>query len=153
MKIEGWFYLHTNNELIYKPDPGAIADIRESDFAIMAWAMNSKDRGNAWGILVEALSLGAKKDRVLELAHKWGCNDKDADVYAEKIGVKFIQEGNSLCAVTDSFINLQESPCGFGATKLEALGALCRALEYKSCKLGWGASFADLVKKNNAVPA
>lgn len=141
----GWYYLHTNNELIYKSDSEAIADIRESDFARAAWPIDPSDREGAWNLLVEALSLGAKKERVLELAKKWGCDNEDAESYAERVGVVLELDGNAWCAHRKDFENLQESPAGFGDTKLEAMAELCHTLEYKADKLGWGATFKDLL--------
>ena len=68
MSISGWYYLHTNGELIYKRDlDGTAADIRESDFARALWPMDPTDRESAWTILVEALALGANEERIAEL--------------------------------------------------------------------------------------
>jgi hypothetical protein len=39
--------------------------------------------------------------------------------------VSVFRDGDQWCAVfTESFENIQESPCGFGYTKLEAIAAL-----------------------------
>lgn len=38
--------------------------------------------------------------------------------------VKFFMDGNQWCATFEDFINLQESPAGFGRTCMEALGNL-----------------------------
>lgn len=145
MSIQGWYYLHVNGELIYKNDSAAIVDIRDSNFCRVAWPCDPSDREGAWNILVESLALGAKKERVLELADKWGCSDADADVYAERVGCLLVLDGNAWCANRKDFVNLQESPAGFGDTKLEAMAALCKELGYKACKLGWGARFKDLL--------
>lgn len=41
MSIEGWYYLHSNGALIYKPDhDGTVADIRDSNFARGLWPMD-----------------------------------------------------------------------------------------------------------------
>ena len=79
--IQGWYYLHENKELIYKNDPDAITDIRDSDLCHSAWAWDGQ-RHTAWQILTEALSLGAKSERIKELADKWGCTNADAENYA-----------------------------------------------------------------------
>lgn len=147
MSAQGWYYLHENGELIYKPSPDAIQDIRDSNFCRAAWAVDGEDREQAWRILVESLSLGAIFGRVKELADKWGCADEDADVYAERIGVVLTLDGDQWCATRTDFVNLQESPAGFGSTKLAAMAQLCYALGFKADKLGWGATFKDLLKQ------
>jgi len=37
---------------------------------------------------------------------------------------KVFKDGNLWCAVNEEFINIQESPCGFGITPMVALGEL-----------------------------
>ena len=32
-ELQGWFYLHENNEVIYKNSPDVIEDIRDADLA------------------------------------------------------------------------------------------------------------------------
>ena len=127
--MDGWYYLHTNGDLIYKKELGGThADIRESNFAKAIWPIDPSDRENAWRIVVESLAAGAKKERVTELAEKWGCNNEDAKVYAERIGVNLFLDGDQWCATRTDFTNLQESPAGFGDTCLEAMAKLCEAL-------------------------
>ena len=41
--------------------------------------------------------------------------------------IKVELDGNAWCATRDGFVNLQESPAGFGATRLEAVKALLSA--------------------------
>lgn len=142
----GWYYLHTNGDMIYKQDlEGTAADIRESDFAVCLWPMDQTDRLTAWTIVVEGLAAGANKERIAVLAEKWKCDDDDADIYALHIGVRLEREGTDWMAVRLDFENLQESKSGFGNTKLEALAELAKDLGYKPSKL-WGATFADLCK-------
>lgn len=149
--MDGWYYLHTNGDLIYKRDlESTAADIRESDFARALWPLDTTDRAGAWRICVEALAAGANPSRVKELAVKWECDDTDADQYATFIGARVYRDGNQWCATTGNFINLQESPAGFGITKLEAFAELAKALGYRPSKM-WGASFADLVQAESAV--
>jgi hypothetical protein len=145
--IEGWYYLHTNNELIYKRDlDGAAADIRESDFAVGLWPMDPSDRAGAWRICVESLAAGARPERVKELASKWGCDDADALTYAKHVGVTLDNGGSpTWCAMRKDFVNLRESKAGFGPTCLEALADLAKALGYRPSKM-WGATFEDLLK-------
>ena len=153
MSIEGWYYLHTNGELIYKRDlDGTVADIRESDFARALWPMDPSNRLGAWNFLVEGLAAGANPKHVKELADKWSCDNEDAAIYASHIAAKVYMDGNAWCATRADFENFQESPAGFGGTALEALAALCKELGYHPAKM-WGASFIDLLKQKTTVHA
>jgi hypothetical protein len=144
--IDSWYYLHTNGKLIYKQDfPGIEADIRESDLAIMLWPIDLEDRENAWQVLVEALACGANLERVMELAVKWRCNDEDALIYASCVGARLFMDGDQWCATRKDFVDLQESPAGFGNTALEALAGLCQSLGYRPQKM-WGTTFERLLR-------
>jgi hypothetical protein len=144
MSIIGWYYLHTNGDLIYKRDlDGTAADIRESNFARAMWPFDPDDRECAWDIVVEAEALGARSERIAELALKWQCDDQDADIYAERRGITLQMDGNQWCATGPKFSNLQESPAGFGDTKRQAMSALCKDLGYKGGKM-WNATFKSL---------
>jgi hypothetical protein len=145
MNIKGWYYLHENGDLIYKRDyEGIAADIRESDLARGLWPCDPSDREGAWNILVESLAAGARKDRVMELASKWGCDDNDAPHYAERVKATLTRDGNAWCSTRYDFANLQESPAGFGDTCLEAMAALAKDLGYQPAKM-WGTSFKQLL--------
>jgi hypothetical protein len=145
--IEHYYYLHENGDLICKPnDDFVVSDLRDSDLVRAFWGLDLSNRASAWEFLVEAFALGAKKERVLELATKWGCDDEDGQIYADRIGVKLNRDGNAWCATKSDFINLAESPAGFGNTILETLSELCKALEFSPTKLNWHARFSDLVK-------
>lgn len=64
----GWYYLHTNGELIHKRfDPSEDA----SDFVRRVWHVDITDRRCAWRIVLEALAMGSNKPRMRELARKW----------------------------------------------------------------------------------
>lgn len=144
--ITGFYYLHTNGDLIFKHNlPGTAADIRESDFAVMLWPADTENRECVWRILVEALACGADLDRVRELAAKWHCDNDDAQVYADRVGVLLCMDGDQWCATRKDFESLQLSPAGFGDTALEAMAVLCKELGYKPQKT-WGATFANLLK-------
>ncbi len=146
MAIEGWYYLHTNGDLIYKRETGeTAADIRESDFARARWPCDPSDRELAWTTLVEALALGASLSRVKELAAKWGCTDDDAEEYASRVGagVDLTLDGDQWCALPRGG-SMPESPAGFGDTKLEAMAALCKDLGYQGGKM-WNATFSSLL--------
>lgn len=146
MTISGYYYLHVNNSLIYKPyDEGRVADFRESDMVRAFWPMNPSDRENAWTILVEGMAAGADRGRVKELAEKWQCNDEDAEIYAERVGITLFMDGDKWCATGPGFINLQEFKAGFGDTCLEAMANLAKDLGYKPSKM-WGHSFHSLLQ-------
>ena len=146
--MEGWYYLHTNGTLIYKRDlDGTAADIRESPFARALWPMEPSDREGAWRILIEGLAAGANPEQIKELAKKWNCDDKDAEILADRWGINWWADGNKWCTTAGNFINLQESPAGFGDNLLEAFAELAKAIGYKPSKM-WGNSFKDLLDQN-----
>lgn len=140
---EGHYYLHTNGELIHKLHAD-VGDFRESDFVRAFWPVDTSDREGAWSLLVEALAAGAKTERVLELAKKWGCTSSDANIYAQRVGARLMMEGRAFMAVRADFVNLQESPAGFGTSALEALAELAKTLGYQPTKM-WGATFKQLL--------
>jgi len=142
----GYYYLHENGQLIFKRDLGdTAADLEESDLVKAFWPINTGDRQSAWDLLVELLASGVNRERIHELSQKWGCNDNDAPTYAERVGAKLFKDGDFWCATRKDFIDLQQSPAGFGDTALEALGKLCKALGFKPHKI-WGNRFTDLLK-------
>ncbi|ARD61594.1 hypothetical protein Y71_17290 [Kosakonia radicincitans DSM 16656] len=145
MSKNGWYYLHENGDLIYKPSPDAIVDIRDSDFAVCSWPLDASSRKTAWEFLVEALALGANKQRVSELAEKWHCDDADAEKFAEVIGITIKKDGNAWCAHKADFIDLESSPAGFGDNKLEAMASLAKQLGIHGGHM-WRSTFSDLVK-------
>jgi hypothetical protein len=68
-----WYYLHTNGDLLHKrlePDD-------DSNFVRRVWPLDTSDRGHAWILLIEAMALGARTERIRELATKWRCDAKD----------------------------------------------------------------------------
>lgn len=145
MSIIGWYYLHQNGSLIYKRElGGTAADIRESPFAKAMWPVDQEDRESAWRICVEALAVGASPERVKELASKWKCDDDDAQEYAKRAGCVLKMDGDQWCATRTDFVNLQESPAGFGDTALEAMASLAKELGLRAGKM-WNAGFSDLL--------
>lgn len=144
MAIDGWYYLHTNGSLLFKRDmPGIDADFRESDLVRAFWSFDTRDRATAWRVLVEALALGALRERIDELVDHWKCDDDDADVYGLHIGVLFMRDGDQWCAHRLDFVDLHVSPAGFGRTKLDAMAELAKTLGFKAQKT-WGATFEQL---------
>lgn len=76
-----YYYLHTNGELIaknYEPEP--------SDFVQKIWSIDPSKREDGYVILVEAASMGANMNRILELAKKWGMEGDDGLVFCERMG-------------------------------------------------------------------
>lgn len=144
--IEGYYYLHKNGDLIYKRNlEGTVADLRDSDLVRSFWKFDATDRETAWNLLVEALSIGSNKERILELAKKWNCDNADGEVYADRIGAVIKQDGDKFCATRTDFNNLVECPAGFGDTVLEALADLCKQLGFSPTKLNWHSTFKDLL--------
>ena len=141
---EHLYYLHTNGYLIHKNIVGKnVNDYIDSPFVRCYWLLDTESRLSAWNLLVEALSLGANKDRINELCSRWGCDNTDAEIYADTIGVVVGMDGSSHYARTPQFTNLQEDCCGFGDTYLEAMADLCKQLGFKGYK-----SFEELLKSD-----
>ena len=144
MALIGWYYLHVNGDLIYKQDfDGTVADLRESDFVRHLWPLDPEERAGAWNILVEAGALGAHAGRIAELARKWRVDDEDAPNYASYLGCVLKRDGSAWHAHRADFVNLQESPSGFGDTALQAFSELCKALGFHSAKM-WGPTMSSL---------
>jgi len=143
--MSNFYYLHQNGELIHKIDyPGIEADFRESDLVIAFWPLNTADRSTAWGLLVEALAAGASESRIDELAEKWNCDNEDAIKYVDYLGIELKMDGDQYCATRRDFVNLQDSPAGFGETALQAFSDLAKILGYRPAKM-WGNTFQQLV--------
>lgn len=119
---EGFYYLHTNGELIYK----RFMPESDSDFVRAIWRVIPSERESAWSICIEALAMGARKDRVMELATKWGLTDEDAQEFAKRLNLRLMKDGDSWMASFDDFVDVATSQVGFGNTCLEALAALAK---------------------------
>ena len=118
--VDGYYYLHTNGDLIYKRTQPEL----DSDFVVRVWAF-APDREIAWIILSEALALGANRTRVYELALKWGVDDEDAQNFV-KHGTKNLlalsnKEGRWSAVFADG-----KSETGYGTTALDALADLAK---------------------------
>lgn len=145
MTLAGWFYLHENGDLIYKREIGGTsADLRESPFVRAFWPVDSTNRASAWRIVCESLAFGANPSRVQELAAKWGCDDADAQNYADHLGITLERDGSAWCAKPSWFINLAESVAGFGESAYEAIAELAKALDLRPDKTGWGHTIETL---------
>lgn len=145
MSIDGWYYLHQNGCLIYKRNLGeGSMPEPSSPFVRRIWPIDISERALAWFIAIEAGALGVKKERIQELAQKWGLTDEDAEEFASHTGqFKIFKDGDTWCATFKDFTDLQESQCGFGKTALEAFIELAKpGLEEKDRegrleKLAW----------------
>ncbi|MFH1721201.1 MAG: hypothetical protein ABH950_01205 [Candidatus Altiarchaeota archaeon] len=123
-----YYYLHTNGDLIHKNAIVVDADPNyfDSDFVKKVWKLDDTDRGTAWVLCIEALALGARRERILELKEKWKLTDENADIFVKKAGLKLFKDGEHFCAAFGDFVDVHESQCGFGATALEALAELAK---------------------------
>jgi hypothetical protein len=65
-------------------------------------------------------------------------------MFASVIGVDLEIDGNQWCAHRTDFVNLQESPAGFGESKLLAMADLARNRGIRGGHM-WRSSFSDLV--------
>ena len=79
----GFYYLHTDGDLIYKPARVVEFDASyfASPFVLRVWRFALEDRGDAWTILLEGLALGAREERVRKLADTWHCTGEDLIEY------------------------------------------------------------------------
>lgn len=70
---EGYYYLHTNGDLIFK----RFCPEDDSPFVKKVWRIDTNNRATAWTVILEALVYEANLDRIKELAYKWGCSPAD----------------------------------------------------------------------------
>lgn len=78
--MKGYYYLHTNGDLIWKSEYHSPEDF-DSPFVRKWWTVNPSDRSCAWKIILEGLSCGASIDRVKRLAAHWNCTVQDLVEY------------------------------------------------------------------------
>lgn len=80
---DGFYYLHTDGNVIYKPARVLDGDATyfDSPFVRKVWTVDTADRLNGWRIALEALAMGASSDRVRQLSEHWGCNRDDLAEY------------------------------------------------------------------------
>jgi hypothetical protein len=82
-----YYYLHENGDLIHKAKTVVEADPSyfDSPFVVRVWGISTEFRAHAWFLCVEALALGANKERVMELKKLWGLTDEDGMTFAENM--------------------------------------------------------------------
>jgi len=125
--VDGYYYLHVNNTLIYKRAyPGVKDDLRESDLVKRIWPVVKSDRCYAWVMAVEAMALDVDREQLEGLIQKWGLTDDDAKEFAHRMGLCLFMDGHMWCATYEDFEDLAVSPAGFGPTCLEAMAALAK---------------------------
>jgi len=76
-----YYYLHTNGSLIFK----RFTPEDDSPFVKKVWRIDPADRETAYIVLLEALALGANKQRIKELAAKWGCTAEDLKIAKDRV--------------------------------------------------------------------
>jgi hypothetical protein len=118
--LSGWYYLHTNGDLIFtRFQP----EINPGGFVRMVWPCDPESRLDAWIIAIEALALGARRERVMELAQKWGLTDEDAKEFVRQAQIRGRQaflvfvfpDGDQWCAAFYNFVgncSLDKAPSG-----------------------------------------
>lgn len=86
---DGYYYLHTNGEVIYKPfiDLQQMDDFEQSPFVKRYWIADHKDRTNAWIIAVEAAAYGAAEGAIERLKKGWGLTDEDGEKFLQHVRV------------------------------------------------------------------
>jgi hypothetical protein len=76
----GFYYLHSNGNLIYKPSTVVDDDSHyfDSPFVKHVWRIDTKDRASAWRVVLEGPTMHCSIPRAKELAEKWGLTFEDS---------------------------------------------------------------------------
>jgi hypothetical protein len=79
----GYFYLHQNRRLIFKPTAVVDADPHyfDSPFVQRVWRVDSLERIVAWRVLLEALALGLEEADAFRFIHQHGLVLTDLPYY------------------------------------------------------------------------
>ena len=87
MAKTGYYYLHTNGNLIYKSSFVVESDPEyfSSPFVKKYWKIKFSDRKDAWTLIIEALALGANINKIKELADKWHLDFNDSVEFVSRI--------------------------------------------------------------------
>lgn len=130
-EINGYYYLHTNGDLIYKTTLAVDSDPNyfDSPFVRKSWPINLSERATAYTLLLDAEAMGARASRIKELKAKWNITEEDTQTFADRMGFLLSMDGDKWFARCPDFVNVQESPSGFGNTRWDALVALCREVK------------------------
>ena len=98
--MSGYYYLHTNGDLIWKK----FRPEDDSTFVKKIWPIDLKDRLCAWNILIDAISMGARTERIKELAAKWQCTKEDFLIYLIEMHKKVDKISGQKAKGADRFI-------------------------------------------------
>lgn len=130
-KVDGYYYLHTNGDLIYKPATVMDSDPSyfDSSFVKKVWPITLDERETAYTLLLDAEAMGARIERIHELKTKWNITEKDTQTFADRMGFLLSMDGKQWFARLPDFVNVQESPAGFGDTRWDALVELCKEVK------------------------
>ena len=82
-----YYYLHENGDIIGK-NPIVVesdGDYFRSPFVKSVWRVDLDERNNAWILVIEALAMGAREERIRELATKWGLDFQDSLIMIRKL--------------------------------------------------------------------
>jgi len=81
-----YYYLHSNGDLIGKPPIVVDNDPQyfNSPFVKKWWLVETDRRDTAYRLVLEALTLGVRVERVVELVKKWGLTKEDSWEYVAR---------------------------------------------------------------------
>ena len=93
--ITGYYYLHTNGSLVYKPAIVVENDecYFDSDFVKYHWSFDKDNRADAWKIILQALYFDASIPEIKELIKKWNITPDDFKFYLGYLKSKKIALG------------------------------------------------------------
>lgn len=79
-RMGGFYYLHTDGNLIFKSQSVMDYDPHyfDSPFVKKVWRIDLRDRFTAWQVVLEALDMGCSIPRAKELSEKWGLTIDDS---------------------------------------------------------------------------
>jgi hypothetical protein len=79
-----WYYLHKETkDLIFKK----LCPENDSPFVERIWSIDIKARRDAWIVVLEALALDAKLERIKELADHWNMTLEDSFAMLKQLEV------------------------------------------------------------------
>lgn len=125
MSIIGFYYAHTNGELIFKHEK---PEMELGGFVKRVWPFDPEDRSGAYCILIEASVIGAKQERIAQLLERWQITDDDCITVAGPMhGMLIIQNGpRGSCSKWAAKWVDDDITVGYGATAFESMVCLVR---------------------------
>lgn len=76
--MKWYYYLHTNGDLIGKNPVVVDGGYFDGPFVQKVWKIDTDERDTLWTLMLEALAMGARVDRVREIAEKNKCDKGDS---------------------------------------------------------------------------